>query len=231
MYIKQPIQRNEEMLGIETDTLAFVTTYSPSLAFDENYIRKRLQGVQTNRLKKAFNNTRLVFAKRQPMNLKRLLTSSVFSSTPIVGDSSKIKHCTDERCQLCTEDYLKIADKVFSPAGRLLFTIKYNFTCKSKNILYYMVCTICGEDYVGQTKDFRKRMNNHISDIRGTPTAETLGVDKHIHYCQLQKYNTFRDPLFRVIPFLTVKDQKRRECLEKYYIRKFDTTLNEKDTL
>ena len=58
------------MLGIETDTLAFVTTYSPSLAFDEKYIRKRLQGVQTDRLKKAFSNTRLVFAKRQPMNLK-----------------------------------------------------------------------------------------------------------------------------------------------------------------
>ena len=125
------------MLGIETDTLAFVTTYSPSLAFYENYIRKRLQGVQTDRLEKDFNNTRLVFAKRQPMNLKRLLTSSVFSSTPIVGDSAKIKHCTDKRCQLCTEDYLKIADKIFSPAGRLLFTIKYNFTCKSKNILYY----------------------------------------------------------------------------------------------
>ena len=63
---------------------------------------------------------------------------------------------------------------------------------------------------------------------RGTPTADTLGVDKHIHYCQLQKYNTFKDPLFRVILFLTVKDQKCCECLEKYYIRKFDTALNEK---
>ena len=38
--VKQPIQRNEEMLGIETETLAFVTIYSPSLAFDEIYIRK-----------------------------------------------------------------------------------------------------------------------------------------------------------------------------------------------
>ena len=85
------------MLGIEIETLAFVTTYSPSLAFDENYIRKRLQGAQTDRLKRAFNNTRLVFSKRQPMNLKRLLTSSVFSSTPIVEDSAKIKHCTDKR--------------------------------------------------------------------------------------------------------------------------------------
>ena len=61
---KQPIQRNEEMLGIETETLAFVTTYSRSLTFDENYIRKRLRGVQTDRLKKAFDNTRLVFAKK-----------------------------------------------------------------------------------------------------------------------------------------------------------------------
>ena len=152
------------MLGIETETLAFATTYSRSLTFDENYIRKRLQGAQIDRLKKAFDNTRLVLQKRQPMNLKRLLTSSVFSSTPIVEDSAKIKDCTDERCQLCTEDYLNIADKIFSPAERLLFTIKYNFTCKSKNILYYMVCTICGEDYVGQTKDFRKWMNNNKSD-------------------------------------------------------------------
>ena len=215
------------MLGIETETLAFATTYSPSLTFDENYIKKRLQRVQTDRLKKAFDNTKRVFAKRQPMNLRCLLTSSVFSSTPIVEDSAKIKRCTDKRCQLCTEDNLKIAGKIFSPAGRLLFTIKYNFTCKIKNILY----CICGEDYVGQTKDFRKWMNNHKSDIRGPPTADTLGVDKHIHYCQLQTYNTFRDPLFHVIPFLTVKDQKRRECLEKYYIRKFDTAFNEKDTL
>ena len=68
------------------------------------------------------------------------------------------------------KDYFKIADKIFSPAGKLLFTIQYNFTCKSKNILYYMVCTICGKDYVGQTKDFRKRMNNHNTDIKGKPS-------------------------------------------------------------
>ena len=78
--------------------------------------------------------------------------------------------------------------------------------------------------------DKRLQKAHEQSQIRykGYPTAETLGVDKHIHYCQLQKYNTFRDPLFRVIPFLTVKDQKRRECLEKYYIRKFDTTLRKR---
>ena len=39
--------------------------------------------------------------------------------------------------------------------------------------------TICGKDYVGQTKDFRKRTKNHKSDIRGSPKEETLSIDKH----------------------------------------------------
>ena len=84
-------------------------------------------------------------------------------------------------------------------------------------MLYYMTCKICGKDYVGHTKDFRKRMNK--SDIRGTPNEETLSIDKHIHYCQLEKYQTFVDPFFHVIPFLYIKEQRRRNTLEEYYIK------------
>ena len=86
-----------------------------------------------------------------------------------------------------------------------------------------MTCTICGKDYVGQTNDFRKRMNNHKSDIRGTPTKDTIPVGEHIHITA--------NPYFHVIPFLTVKDDKRSEDLEIYYMRKFNTALNEKDAL
>ena len=125
----------------------------------------------------------------------------------------------------------KVTDQVISPVGRLLFKIKHEFLCKSTNILYYTTWTICGKDYVGQTKDFHKRMNNHKSDIRGTPNKETLSIDKHIHYCELEKYQTFVDPFFHVIPFLYIKEQGRRGTLEKCYIKKFDTVLNEKDTL
>ena len=102
-----------------------------------------------------------------------------------------IKHCGNKRCLLCCRNYLQLTDKIISPIGKLLFTIKCNFSCKSKNILYYMTCTICGKDYVGQTNDFRKRMNNHKSNIRGTPTKDTIPVDEHIHYCQLNTHQTF----------------------------------------
>ena len=127
-----------------------------------------------------------------------------------------IKHCRDKRCLLCHRNYLQLTDKIISPVGKLLFTTECNFSCKSKNILYHMTCTICRKDYVGQTNDFRKRMNNHKSDIRGTPTKDTILVDKHIHYCQLNTHQTFKDPYFHVIPFLTVKDDKPSEDLEIY---------------
>ena len=70
-------------------------------------------------------------------------------------------------------------------------------------------------------------MNNHKSDIRGT--KDTILVDEHIHYCQLNTHQTFKDPYFHVTPFLTVKDDKRREDLEIYDVRKFNTALNKKD--
>ena len=137
-----------------------------------------------------------------------------------------IKHCSDKRCLLCHRNYLQLTDKIILPVRKLLFTIKCNFSCKSKNILYYM--TICGKDYVQQTNDFRKRMNNHISDIRGTPTKDTILVYKHIHYCQLNTHQTFKDLYFHVIPFLIIKGDKRHEDLEIYLMQTLNTALNER---
>ena len=155
-----------------------------------------------------------------------MLTSSTFSSS--TPQPTEI-YCGDKRCLLSRKNYLQLTDKIISPVGKLLFTITCNFSCKSKNILYYMTCTIYGKDYVGQTNDFRKRMNSHKSVIMGTPTKNTVLVDEHIHYCQLNTHQTFKDPYFHVIPFLTVRDDKPREDLEIYDVRKFNTALNKKD--
>ena len=122
--------------------------------------------MQTKRPKQAFNNTKIIFANRQPKNLKQLLTSSTFSSSMPQPTEIGIKHCGDERCLLCHRNYLPLTDKIISPIGKLLFTIECNFSCKSKNILYHMTCKICRKDYVGQTNDFRKRMNNHNNKKR-----------------------------------------------------------------
>ena len=193
---KKPTTPNENIMEMEQDTLSFITTYCQSLSFDEHHIRQRLEGEKTDRLKRALKDTKLVSGQRQPMNLNRLLTSSAFSSLSAEHHTRGMTHCKNKKCQLCRQGFLKVTDQVNLPVGRLLFKIKHEFSCKSTNILYYMTCTICGKDYVGQTKDFRKRTNNHKFDIRGTPNEKTLSIDKHIHHCQLEKYQTFLDPIF-----------------------------------
>ena len=78
---KTPFTNSNELTRLEEDTLVFVSTNIPNLSFDKNYIRKRIEGVQTKRLKQAFNNTKIIFARKQPKNRKQLLTSSTFSSS------------------------------------------------------------------------------------------------------------------------------------------------------
>ena len=134
---KAPFTNSNEPTGLEEDTLVFVSTNIPNLSFDENYIRKQIEGVQTKRLKQAFNNTKIIFAKRQPKNLKQLLTNSIFSSSTPQPTEIGIKHCGNKRCLLCRRNYLQLTDKIILSVGKLLFTIKCNFSCKSKNILYY----------------------------------------------------------------------------------------------
>ena len=53
---KKPTTPNENTVEMEQDTLSFITTYCPSLSFDEHHIRKRLEGVQTDRLKRTFKD-------------------------------------------------------------------------------------------------------------------------------------------------------------------------------
>ena len=129
---KKPTTPNENIMEMEQDTLSFITTYCPSLSFDEHHVRKRSEGLQTDRLNRTFKDTKLVFGKRQPMNLKHLLTSSVFSSLPAEHHTEGITHCKDKRCQLCRQGILKVTDQIISPVGRLLFKLNMNFRVKAQ---------------------------------------------------------------------------------------------------
>ena len=44
---KAPFKNNDELMGLEEDILVFVSTYIPNLSFDENDIKKQIEGVQT----------------------------------------------------------------------------------------------------------------------------------------------------------------------------------------
>ena len=100
------------------------------------------------------------------------------------------------------------------------FEIRYEFTCKTKNLLYVISCSKCGKQYIGETgTELRLRMNVHRQQIRD-PNLRHLKVSKHIHDCAQGE--------FTVSPFykLHTDNQTIREYKEAYFIRKLHPELN-----
>ena len=170
-------------------------------------------------LANSFRN-KVILANRQTANLKNLLTKAEFTSTEIKGCTS----CTRSNCQLCSKGYVRNVDKLFSSTGAELFKLNTHFHCKSLTCLYYLTCPIRRKNYVGKTAYFRERMNNHKTDIRN-PEPDTIYADKHFNECITKRFGFLKEPLFYSTPFLYVKDDDKRDRLEKYYIKQFKPEL------
>ena len=72
--------------------------------------------------------------------------------------------------------------------------------CDSRNLIYYIVCSGCGEKYIGQTGDvIRNTVRVHKQQILHED-KQMLGMSKHISKC----YQNC-SPNFKIIPFFKIK--------------------------
>ncbi len=125
--------------------------------------------LQSNSLRDIFADPPLS-ARRQPPNLKSLITSS---SLPQPYHSGNTK-CQKPRCQICnsiiTAATFKIpgTDHVLKPPP---------LTCDSSNLIYLLTCSQCQQgNYIGETgSKFRHRFNNHKMSIRHNFPGYSVG--------------------------------------------------------
>ncbi|KAJ8033591.1 hypothetical protein HOLleu_23884 [Holothuria leucospilota] len=110
-------------------------------------------------------------ARRQPPNLRSLLTSSRLPQPPA---SHGNRTCNKRRCQVCKHI---ITDVPFIPPGTTTKIRPPPLTCDSSNVVYLLVCTRCDRgNYVGETgSKFRLRFNNHKQTIRDNTQGFTVG--------------------------------------------------------
>jgi ribosomal protein L31 len=74
------------------------------------------------------------------------------------------------------------------------FTVMQDISCKTKNLVYAIICSNCGEFYVGETKtELRTRMTVHrqqtrhqdLTIIRAVPYVSVLFPTLSVHHVQL----------------------------------------------
>ena len=103
----------------------------------------------------------------QPHNLCRSLCLDKLRQTASVNDEPPrpSQSCGKSRCKLCLS--LICSNNISSTAhNKTIKCLNDNSSCDSKWIIYTISYPICNLQYVGQSNNFRARMNGHKSDFR-----------------------------------------------------------------
>ena len=112
-------------------------------------------------MKLAFKNCRVITGTRQPKSIRRLLIRSKFSFKKKKQNPSRLFNWYG--CKYHKKSYIK-ACKSFTSGKRNQFSWKYTryFTCDRTNGIYVQKCRKCWKFYIGETKDFKKRVVLHF---------------------------------------------------------------------
>ena len=202
------------------DIITFVSTHNPNNPNMWPLVSTTLSVLKTSqKMEKVLQNTSVINSKRQPHNLKRILTRAKFSTNHTQGGSFK---CNDKRCGTCQN--IEETTSIKITATDEIFQIRKPMNCKSKNVLYIITCKNCKAQYTGKTNTtLAKRTTVHRSQIKNKEYRK-LGLSKHLEECN--KNCEIKD-MFSIVPFYKVNDNESETLVkEQYFTTRFKTTLN-----
>ena len=102
---------------------------------------------EDEKMPKILSNYKFIKSKRQPYNLKRLLTKAKFTSNHIC----EVKTCTKPNCGLCI--HLLEGNSFHFNCG-MNFKLHEDMTCEVKNVIYVMKCRGVGSSTLGKQETF-----------------------------------------------------------------------------
>ena len=154
----------------ESNRVPLVTTYHPVLKDLNNILRKNLPILHKNeKMAKVFKEPPMV-SFRRPRNLKDMVVRTRLDNPlPLAS----FKTCHDNRCLLCKHSN-ETSNFSSTTTGRS-YKILQSTSCKTNNCVYLITCKVCQKQYVGETGDLRRRINNHRSTIKTKKLREPVG--------------------------------------------------------
>ena len=167
-------------------------------------------------MNKILQEFQIIKSKRQPRNLKKLITRAKFCD---IRESPNMKKSNRSNCGLC--EHLITENKLTFQCGKT-FKAKYSMSCEVKNLIYVIPCGGCHEEYIGETGDtLRHRVTVHKEQIRDASTR-MLYASGHIDYCARNQFTKFKIwPLYKM-----QNDNAARKMKENYFINLFKPNLN-----
>ena len=211
LLVKQPKSNKE-------NAITFVNTYDPYypslFAKVNSYFQKLKKDPETEKM---FEHSFVINSQTNAKSLKRIFQHSQFDfserESPIPRGVSK---CGAPRCKTC-ENILEVDSVYFKNTG-MTFSIRASMNCLVRNVIYYIICTKCKEDYIGETTNLRNRNTAHRNNSKDESRA-VMEVSRHIFCC---------GEGYKICPILKVKEDCKitRLVKEDAVIKKSKPSLN-----
>ena len=204
---------------LEDRVVTFVSMFNAKNPKLFNAIRQNMTILLDNiKIREILERNGIIKSKRQPPNLKTLLTRARFDEN---HQDKNIKKCNRPNCGIC--QYLLVGNAFSFKRGKT-FKGTTNMGCDAKNLIYVMYCSGYGEEYIGETGDsLRHRMTVHRQQIRQT-NVRILHVSTDIANCARNYAIKFKLFALYKLKKDRVNDRKMRET---YFIELFKPKLNQ----
>ena len=191
--------------------LTLITTHNSTFIGLTHEIKNNTSKANITSIK----NKEIIHSRRQPPNLKRLL----MKTKTLIKTENIVTKCKRGNCALCQYNNIIEGKSITLKNGK---TIKPNtsLNCKSKNLVYCIICPSCDGFYIGECKDFNLRMNLHRAHSNPENSEPPLKVNKHLRICSSGKFNVF--------PFYKVHQNHEiaRQGWEAHFQKLFNPTLH-----
>lgn len=166
---------------MNNNEIPFVHTFDPTLPLLYSEVKTLTSRLfSSKQMRPIFGDTRIIKSQREPQSLGRLLQHSRFDEFPLAVDETMITKCGHSNCASCKE-ILETNEVSFRNSG-VTFKIKKAMNCLVRNVIYVLFCNACGYSYIGETVDFRQRMNGHRSKS-GSYSYACAEVNRHLLNC------------------------------------------------
>ena len=200
----------------DKEVIPFITTHNPNNPNPFTNAKLLFNNFQSPKMKKVSQQYTLINSKKQPRNLKQILTRAKFTTTKEEWGTTK---CNEPRCGTCP--HLMTTDHItFNKMPSIPFTIRGSLNCKSKDVVYVITCPKCNHQYIGQTSNLRHRVSLHKQHNK-EPHLGLLPVNRHLRTCTNSPF-----PPFKICPIAYKEDKNDRLLLETHLINKYKPELN-----
>eukprot|EP00116_Pleurobrachia_bachei_P002860 sb/3463122/ len=180
------------------DQVIFISKYNPTRADPVEKLREACAGLKYSI---ADMPDKIIAARKQPPNLKRILSLSKkrdqnsqigrTETNITTGLGKPFIPCKDKRCKTCPAS---ITEGTYTTQNGTILERNQTMYCKSKDLIYLITCNGCRGEYIGETgNSLSNRMNLHRSHISSVTNGK-LRVSKHIRECAIgldEKFKIF----------------------------------------